>query len=217
MVPIILDQEKKQSEFLLQNNQKELIKNGFNVLNILGILLTIFVLYWAMKENLFTSETALRDLLSTLGTAAPFGFIFIQIIQTVIPIIPGALTIPMGSMIFGFWYGFLLNFIGIMIGSIINFLLARKFGRPFVEVILGEEKFTQYSKKLENKGRFEKWFIFGMFFPFSPADLLCYFAGLSTLSFRKYLFILNLGKPFTLFIYSFGTIELFRLFFQYLT
>ena len=102
MVPIILDQEKKQSEFLLQNNQKELIKNGFNVLNILGILLTIFVLYWAMKENLFTSETALRDLLSTLGTAAPFGFIFIQIIQTVIPIIPGALTIPMGSMIFGF-------------------------------------------------------------------------------------------------------------------
>ena len=195
-------------------SKKDFIRVLMNSLNVLGVLLTIYALYWGYQQQIFTSETALRNLLERMGSAAPLGFIFIQIIQTVVPIIPAALTIPMGAIIFGMGYGFYLNFIGIMIGSIINFILARKLGRPFVELLVDESKFRKYTCWLDDEKRFNKLFTFGMFFPMSPADLLCYIAGLSKISFRRYLVTLSLGKPLTLFIYSFGMMSLMNLVFQ---
>ncbi len=197
-------------------SKKEFIQYGLNILNLIGLGAILFLLYWGYKEEIFTSEAALRDLLNTMGPLAPYGFILIQIIQTVVPIIPAALTIPMGIMVFGGFYGFFLNFIGIMIGSVINFGLARKFGRPLVETISNEKQFNKYIGWLDNSNRFDKLFIFGMFFPISPADFLCYLAGLSTISFKKFLAILSLGKPFTLFIYSYGMVEIIHYIFQHL-
>lgn len=180
----------------------------------LGSLLALYGLYWGFTNQIFTSEAALRNFLETLGTAAPIGFILIQIIQTVVPVIPAAITIPMGILVFGGVPAFLLSFTGIMIGSVLNFLLARKFGRPLVEVLVSQQKFEKYTRWLENEKRFEKLFAFGMFFPLSPADLLCYIAGLSKLSFKKYLLILTLSKPPTLFLFSVGTTELVKFAFQ---
>ena len=57
----------------------------------------------------------------------------------------------MGALIFGMGYGFYLNFIGIMIGSIINFILARKLGRPFVELLVDQNKFQKYTRWLDDE------------------------------------------------------------------
>lgn len=206
---------KEFSQAKKRDKRKELVQFGLNLFNLVGIGLTIYAFYWGFKSQIFTQEEALRNLLTTLGPAAPYGFILLQIIQTVIPIIPGALTIPMGTMIFGMGYGFVLNFIGIMLGSIMNFILARKFGRPLVEIIVAEKQFNKYITWLDEKNRFDKLFTFGMFFPFSPADFLCYLAGLSNISFYKYLLILSTGKPFTLFVYSYGTMGILTFFFQF--
>lgn len=206
---------KEFSQAKKRDKRKELVQFGLNLFNLVGIGLTIYAFYWGFKSQIFTQEEALRNLLTTLGPAAPYGFILLQIIQTVIPIIPGALTIPMGTMIFGMGYGFVLNFIGIMLGSVMNFILARKFGRPLVEIIVAEKQFNKYITWLDEKNRFDKLFTFGMFFPFSPADFLCYLAGLSNISFYKYLLILSTGKPFTLFVYSYGTMGILTFFFQF--
>src|SRR5699024_7238890 len=131
-------------------------------------------------------------------------------------IIPGSLTIPLGAMIFGMGTGFLLNFIGIMIGSLINFVLARKFGRPLVEMIVSEKQMKKYTGWLEEKNRFDKLFTFAMFFPLSPDDFLCYLAGLSSITFKKFILILSTTKPVTLFIYSYGMVELLNYFFQFI-
>lgn len=195
-------------------SKNDTVRALLNSLNILGVLLTVYGLYWGYNQQIFTSEIALSNLLDTMGSAAPLAFILIQVIQTVVPIIPAALTIPMGAIIFGMGYGFYLNLIGIMIGSIINFILARKFGRPFVKLLVHKNKFQKYTQWLEDKKRFSKLFTFGMFFPLSPADLLCYIAGLSDISFKRYIVTLSLGKPLTLFIYSFGMTGLFNLVFQ---
>lgn len=195
---------------------KRYFQMGVRILGILGIFFTVYGFYWGYHQQLFTSEIALRDFLQGVGPGAPLVFIIIQIVQTSIPLIPGALTIPAGAMIFGMKYGFLLNFIGIIIGSIINFTLARKFGRPLVQLLAGDKVFYKYVDWLDNPRQFNRLFIFGMFFPLSPADVLCYLAGLSDLSYRKYLLILSLGKPVTLFLYTYGTTELLNRFFQLL-
>lgn len=205
-------------QYLIQTmtkKYKDVFHFGLHVLNIFGLLVIIYLFYWGYQQEIFTSEIALRNLLTSLGSKAPFGFIAIQIIQTVIPIIPGALTIPMGTMVFGAKFGFFLNFVSIMLGSVINFFLARKIGRPLVELLASDQQIDKYFGWLDNQRRFDKLFTFGMFFPLSPADFLCYLAGLSNISFKKYLLILSLGKPLTLFIYSYGMTEIIQLVFQF--
>ncbi|WP_195851777.1 TVP38/TMEM64 family protein [Aerococcus urinae] len=179
----------------------------FNLVGILGVILTIWLIYAAYQRGLFSSQENLEAFLRGFGGWAPWRFILIQIVQTVIPVIPGGLTCPAGAAIFGVWYGFLLNFIGIMIGSVIDFWLARRYGRHLVMALIGPKSYNKYIHYLNTK-TFDRIFIFGMFFPVSPADALCLLAGLSNMTFKRFFLFLSLGKPFTLFIYTYGLLYL---------
>ena len=50
--------------------------------------------------------------------------------------------------------------------------------------------------------KFHKWFAVCIFLPFAPDDLLCYLAGLTRMSYRKFMLIILLGKPFGVTMYS---------------
>ncbi|WP_025730467.1 TVP38/TMEM64 family protein [Atopobacter phocae] len=177
----------------------------FNILNIIGTMgLILFILY-LFKQGVLTDEARLIQFMKEFGRGAPVVFMLIQLIQTVIPIIPGGLTIPLGTMLFGNYVGYLLNLVPILIGSYINFYLARRYGRPFVYTLLG---FKQYKRAIRwlNKGEyFKRFFTIAMFFPLSPDDVLCYVAGLSDLNRKQFSTILLLSKPFNLFLYAYGT------------
>lgn len=43
-----------------------------------------------------------------------------------------------------------------------------------------------------------------IFFPVAPDDLLCYIAGLTKMSLKKFVLIIFLGKPGSIFLYSLG-------------
>lgn len=191
--------------------KRETTRMIVNILNIVGTLLTIVFLIWAFKVHLFTNEEVMKQYLGYFGKSASIAFILIQLVQVVVPIIPGAITIPIGIMIFGHLNGFLLNFIGIMIGSVINYYLARKYGRPFVRSIISEKQYQKYIGKIENNKTFNQFFTASMFFPVSPADLLCYLAGLSNMSFKHFFVSLFAGKPFTLLSYSYGLLFVLNL------
>ena len=179
-----------------------------NILSILGIILTVVFSYWGYKAGIFTDEKALSNFLDRMGIMGPIIFMFIQVIQTVVPIIPGAVTCVAGIVIFGVFKGFLYNYIGIMTGSVINFYLARKYGRDFVRKIFNAGTYNKYIGWLDHGDRFEKLFTIGMIIPVSPADFLCYIAGLSKMKFSKYFTILAITKPFTLVAYTLGLILL---------
>ena len=52
----------------------------------------------------------------------------IQAAQVVLPILPGFLGCAVGGVMFGWFGGFLCNYIGISVGSIAAFMLAKKYG-----------------------------------------------------------------------------------------
>ncbi|MDO5717380.1 MAG: TVP38/TMEM64 family protein [Tissierellia bacterium] len=192
--------------------KNEIIEKSISILTISGVVLTIALTYLAYKNGLMTSEAKLKEFLDNMGNSAPIGFLVIQIIQTIIPIIPGSLTCPAGAMIFGTANGFIINFIGIMIGSVANFFLARKYGRQLVKAVVSKKQYDKYIRWLTDDKGFDRLFTFGMFFPISPADLLCWFAGISNLSFKKFFLILIAGKPITLFLYTYGLTEILKFF-----
>lgn len=193
--------------------KKEWLKHSLHGLAVLSGALLLYSLYWGFNQELFTSKAALENFLYTIGPIAPLIFIIIQMSQTIIPFIPASFIVPIGLLIFGLSSGFLLSFIGIISGSIINFSLARKFGRPLVEMVTSEKQLNKYIGWTEDNTKFNRMFAFGMFFPFTPSDFLCYLAGLSEISFKRYLLTISFSTISTLFLFSYGFTEIIRFFF----
>ena len=118
-----------------------------------------------------------------------------EILQIVLPLIPGGAVLAGGVVCFGPWRGLLLNLLGTYAGSSINFALARRWGRPLAHQLVSESAREKYFRWLEDQKRFDKLFALAILLPFFPDDTLCLVAGLSKMTFRRFLLILLLKLP----------------------
>lgn len=167
---------------------------------IITVLLIAFIIY-AIKMNLLTSPKILVSKIKSYGLIGPIIFLLIQIIQVIFPVIPGGASCLAGTLAFGPIEGFIYNYIGLTLGSIVAYMLSRNFGLPLIKKLFKEETISKYLKYIKTK-KFEKIFFWGILLPGTPDDLLCYIAGISELTFNKFLIIILLGKPLTLIFYS---------------
>ena len=173
-----------------------------NVLTAVGMTGVVVACILAWRAGLFHDQQALEDFLNRTGMWAPLVFTLIQIVQVVIPIIPGGVSLLAGVLIFGPGWGFLYNYIGIVIGSMILFYLSRWYGRPWIRGMVSEKTFQKYVGWLDRGKAFPRLFAAAIFFPMAPDDFLCMLAGISGMSFRRFSLIILLGKPASIFLYS---------------
>ncbi|MGT2908209.1 TVP38/TMEM64 family protein [Streptococcus dentiloxodontae] len=172
------------------------------VLGILALIASFIAIIWLYKLGILNDQNALKDLVKTYKVIGPLIFIGVQILQVVFPVIPGGITTVAGFLIFGLWQGFLFNYIGILIGSGILFLLVKHFGRKFILLFLKEDTFYKYERKLESKG-YERFFILCMLSPISPADALVMVTALTNMSFKRFMVIQIICKPVSIIAYSY--------------
>ena len=130
-----------------------------------------------------------------------------------IPILPGAIGCLGGVLIFGPAWGFVYNYVGISLGSILAFLLSKRYGKPFVQNMIGEKNYNKYIGWLDKGNAFDKAFAAAIFFPVAPDDLLCYLAGTTKMTWKQFVIIIWLGKPFSIALYSMGLVKLSRILF----
>ena len=171
---------------------------------ITGWILFAIGVVWAWRAGLFTDTEKLQALLEKSGMLAPLLFVIVQAVQVVIPIMPGAIGCVFGVVFFGAFWGFVFNYIGICIGSVCAFLLARKYGMMFVQNMTGSKFYNKYQHFLEKENQFEKMFALLIFLPVAPDDFLCYLAGVSRMRLTRFTTIILLGKPAAIFMYSMG-------------
>ena len=181
---------------------------GTLILTAAGLAACAVFFVYGIRNGLFTSEEAMAQFLSGLGMWGPFVFVALQVVQVVIPIMPGGISCLAGVLLFGPVWGFLYNYVGICIGSACAFLISRRLGMKAVERAADGQKYGKYLKWMEN-GTFDKWFALAIFFPAAPDDLLCFLAGVTSMSFKKFLIIILLGKPLSIAAYSLGLQLLF--------
>lgn len=177
-------------------------KKVINGMTILSIVCIIGLIYWGYQCHLFQDVNSLKHFVLSTGYLAPIFFILIQIIQVVIPIIPGGVSSVAGVILFGPLYGLLYNYVGIVIGSFINFFLARYYGQGFVHKMVSDETYDKYASWLEKGNKFDTFFALAIFFPVAPDDFLCMLAGLTKMSLKKFSLIILLGKPASIATYS---------------
>lgn len=73
------------------------------------------------------------------------------------------------------------------------------------------EKYEKYLAWLDKGHKFDIFFAAAIFFPLAPDDILCMIAGLSNISVWKFLLIICIGKPVSMFLYSYGLVWLMSL------
>lgn len=175
---------------------------------LVGLILLVYMTYYGFKNQIFTDRDKLNELLLRTGSWGVLVFILMQILQTVIAIIPGALTSIVGVAVYGYFWGSVLNFIGVMLGCIIVFYLVRKYGKKYILLVVKEDNFNRYKDFFNHKNRKEKLFALSQLSPVGPADLICMLVALTDMTFKDYLLILSLTKPFSLTVYSIVSLKL---------
>ncbi|MCH4891366.1 TVP38/TMEM64 family protein [Acidaminobacter sp. JC074] len=184
--------------------------NIMNIATVFGLILCIAFMAYCYSEELFTSEEKMNTFLAQFGVYSIIVFIVIQAVSVVIPILPGSLGCLVGVIFYGPIFGFIYNYVGIALGSLIAFLLSRRYGSEIVKRLTKPKDYDKYKRIINNLKNFDKWFAFMIFIPIAPDDLLCYLAGLTKITFKKYTSIILLMKPFSIATYSFGLNAVFN-------
>ncbi|NMM65021.1 TVP38/TMEM64 family protein [Clostridium sp. P21] len=180
------------------------IKKCISILVLAIVITLVFFVIKAYMAGNFSSQSAFENYIRQFGVFAPFALIVIQLLQVIFPVIPGVLGSIVGVALFGSLKSFIFNYIGITLGSIISFLLARKYGASFVKKIITEEKYEKYIGKFEGGKGYAILLFFTLLIPLAPDDIFCYLSGLSKMSFKKFLCIIIFGKPWCILAYSYG-------------
>ena len=172
-----------------------------NILTIIGIVAVIFFVYFAVKERWFLDNEILLTKIKSFGLLAPLCFILIQMVQVVLPVIPGGASCLVGVMAFGAVGGFIYNYVGLVLGSICSFLLSRKFGMSIINKLFKEKDIKKALDKINNS-KYDLIFFLIILLPGLPDDLFCYISGITKMSLKKFTLIILIGKPLTLLVYS---------------
>ena len=152
------------------------------------------------------SIQGLRDYIAKFGNMAVFLFILFCFLQVVILPIPGSVAVAAGVALFGPLKCAIYSFIGIILGSVVAFAIGRWVGYKAVKWIVGEDTLKKWLAKLKGKD----YLILSLMFllPMFPDDVLCFIAGLSSMSWPYFLIMIVITRLISVLTtsYSFGLI-----------
>ncbi len=160
------------------------------ILIILTLLFCVFLGYVIVKFA--TNKELFKTWMNDHGVFGAIIYIIMVMFQVIVALVPGEPVEIAGGYAFGAIQGTLLYLIGSTIGSMLVFLLVKKYGGEFVEMVFSN-KDIKGLEFLRNKKR-EVLLIFLFVIPGTPKDLLCYFAGLTTINTRVWLIVCSLGR-----------------------
>jgi uncharacterized membrane protein YdjX (TVP38/TMEM64 family) len=130
----------------------------------------------------------IREIIDGAGVFAPLIYILVKVVTFVVaPLSSGPIQLFSG-VAFGLIPGTIYTLIGEVIGGSINFWLARRFGRPVVERVVGKDEMPRIDRFI-NQIVDWKTLLYARIFLFSIYDFVSYAVGFSRLSFRTYAII----------------------------
>lgn len=167
-----------------------------------GFIIILLILTKLFFDQRFDSVEALQDHMKGYGIAAPLVLTLFQALQVVFPVLPGYLGCVAGAVAFGSMTGFWCNYIGISLGSVIAYFLARKYGMDIMLSMFPAKQYEKWSRRVEKSRSYECFLFIATLLPLFPDDFLCYFSGLVKMNSKKFIGIIILGKPWCILAYS---------------
>ncbi len=162
--------------------------------------------------NIFQNLNNYIDLiLNGLGVFGPLLGCALICLESILPFLPLSAFITLNFLAFGNILGFIISWVFTVIGCMLSFTLFRKkVKRWFDKKRNQKEKLDKIMKALE-KINFSQLVII-LAIPFTPAFLVNIAAGLTKMSYKRYLFALILGKIFLVYFWGYIGVTLIESF-----
>lgn len=150
----------------------------------------------------FSSAERMRAYIASFGVWGPAVLTLIQLVLSVLPVCPSFFGCVAGAALFGAAGSFWANYIGISLGSLTAYWLAKHCGAELVNSLLPTERYSEYSKKLRLGKGYARFLFLAILLPLAPDNFLCYFSGLIRMPAKKFTAIIIAAKPWCILFYS---------------
>lgn len=176
----------------LTEKQKKII----GIIAMLAVIIFFVSLGWVVGKPMmefFSEPEKFRLWVSDKGFFGKIAFIIMVAFQVVVAFIPGEPLEIGAGYAFGAIEGTILCMLGITLGSLIVFLLVKRFGIRLVEVFFSREKINSM-KFLKNKKR-RNFLVFIVFFlPGTPKDLITYFVPILDIKLSSFFILASVAR-----------------------
>ncbi|MCJ8005968.1 TVP38/TMEM64 family protein [Lederbergia wuyishanensis] len=156
--------------------------------------------FYSIKEW-FTLENVI-DLIDKYRSFGPLPGILLPLLEAFLPFLPLFLFVMANANAFGLGWGFFLSWLGALLGSLLVFLLVRRYGETrFFQFLQRNKNVQNLTGWVERRG-FGPLFLL-LCFPFTPSAIVNIVAGLSKINVYQYMLAVIGGKAVMIFILSF--------------
>ena len=187
-------------------NKHAILKSCFVIMICAFIIIgAVALISFAFNLNDYKSDSErierLTQVIKNTGKWGMTVYVFIQVLQVVILPLPAVVCYVPGSRIWGAGMATLLASIGVLIGSVIAYVIGRFAGKKAVIWIAGKDTTEKYIKYIGNRGKVI--FVLMQILPFFPDDILCMIAGLTAMNFPFFLAVMVLVRPLIIAAYCY--------------
>ena len=169
-------------------------RNWSKLLILAGIIMAIVLTFRFTPLSIsdFT-PTNVKNFILKFGVWAPIIFIIIYALRGAVLVIPVGIMSLAGGLAFGKWLGTIYILLGATLGASLSFMIARYFGRQFIESFswLHKGKIKQFDDGIEKNGF--RMMLFMRLIPLFQYDAVNFGAGLSKIKFRDYVLASFIG------------------------
>ncbi len=164
------------------------------------VVLGYYILNWTGVWEQINSVEKLQNVILSWGFWGRFGFVLLQLLQVTFIPLPSTVTIIAGTLVYGPLQASLLSLAGILLGSMLAFLLGKVFGKKLVVFMVGEKTCKKWADFLSNA---KYSFFIMMLLPIFPDDVLCLVAGLTNMSWTFFTVTNLIARPIGVFTVSY--------------
>lgn len=164
----------------------------------MALLIFVSLKLFPMFTNLGTSQgqAKFQQDITSQGLEGVLYLLGLQLLQILVPILPGEPIELLAGMCYGTLGGLILILAGAFLSSCIIFFAVRTFGKNFIDTFLGKDKIEKMenSKFFANSKKIEFFLFIAFLIPGTPKDLLTYVAGLLPIRASYFLLISTFAR-----------------------
>jgi uncharacterized membrane protein YdjX (TVP38/TMEM64 family) len=182
--------------FVLSNHKEYLKVTKIALLLLCSSIFVVLLIFYGTKFLVLTDTYGMETVLKENTSFAKFIFFLICFSQPIILPIPEAVTVPAGSAVFGPFIAAFFSFLGTIAGIAVMFFIARMGGQKLIFKLVKAKHLKKYQ---EYVGKNETTILALMFMiPILPDEIICVGAGISGVSFKRFLMIASISKFITI-------------------
>lgn len=142
----------------------------------------------------------LREYLLSFGIWAPMVSMGLMVLQALASPLPAFVITFANAWVFGWVLGAVYSWTGAMLGAALCFGIAKVYGRPVVEKLVGKKSLSASDRFFKKYGRYSV--LIARLIPVVPFDIVSYAAGLTNMGFVEFLLATGVGQLPATVVYS---------------